>query len=182
MEIWIALLRGVNVGGKNRLPMAGLIFELERIGFSQVRTHIQSGNVVFRAPGGTPAMLGAKIGDAIHGRCAFRPHVAVLTKAELVAAVERNPFGKPEGEGLGKALHLFFLDAVPKRVDPTGLNGVKRPSEAWHVDGRIFYLCAPEGFHVSKLAAKVEKLLDVQATARNWHTVSKILELVNEYE
>jgi uncharacterized protein (DUF1697 family) len=182
MTVFLALLRGVNVAGKNRLGMAELVRELERVGCRDVRTYVQSGNVVLRAPGMPRASLAAKIADAIAARFGFRPHVAVLSAAEFARAARQNPLFATAGAAEGRALHFFFLDAVPKRVEATRLEALRGPREAWAIRGRTFYLFAPDGFHASKLAANVEGVLGVRATSRNWRTVGRLLELAGRAE
>lgn len=177
MTTWIALLRGVNVGGKNKLPMADLTAALASDGFSAVKTYIQSGNVVFQASTGTADSIAKSIGDTVQKRFGFRPHILVLSGAELARAVAENPF--PEGIDIqeGKLLHLFILDARPANIDEDGLNSIKLASESWACRDRFFYLFTPDGFGNSKLATRAERLLGVPATARNWRSVVKILEL-----
>ncbi len=179
LETWIVLLRGVNVGGKNKLPMKELVALLETLGFSDVKTYIQSGNVVLRGAKGPAPKLTATIASAIEETFDFRPGVVALTKEELAKAAAANPFPEAEGAQDGKSLHLFFLGEVPKKVDADGLDAVKIPSERWRVVDSVFYLHAPEGFGNSKLAAKAERYLGVPATARNWQTVGELLKLAN---
>jgi len=177
MNSYVALIRGINVGGKSSLPMKELTQALQRIGCHNVRTYIQSGNVVFQSDA-IAARLGEEISDEI-GRCrSFKPHVLVLEKLEFKQAVENNPF--PEGESDPKALHLGFLDSVPSHPDLQALEALRAPSEKIELIGRVFYLFAPNGVGRSKLAAKSEKALAVPMTDRNWRTVVKIMSLLEE--
>lgn len=191
-KTWIALLRGVNVGGKNRLPMKELVVEIETLGFTDVKTYVQSGNVVFRgsaaetgpgAPsvGEIAASIALSIATCIKNKFGFQPGVIVIGKQELAVAAASNPFPDAEKELEGRALHLYFLDIstkdVPPKLDARSLDAVKRPSERWQVIGSVFYLHAPEGFGNSKLAARAERCLGVPATARNWRTVCEVLKL-----
>ena len=172
METYIALLRGINVGGKHRLPMKDLVRIVEEAGCRDVRTYIQSGNVVFRAGKQDRQTLARQISQkisAIHGSA---PKVQ-LSGDELREAAAGNPFPTEEG----KALHFFFLDAPAKAPDVAGLTGLKAASEEFKLHKDIFYLYAPEGIGRSKLAAKAEQCLGVPATARNWNTVRKLLEM-----
>jgi uncharacterized protein (DUF1697 family) len=179
-QVWIVLLRGVNVGGNNKLPMKQFAALLETLGFTDIKTYIQSGNAVFRGPKGPPAALADAIASAIEETFDFRPSVVVLTKDDLAKAIAANPF--PEGDdGDGRTLHLFFLGETPKKIDAASLDAVKRPTEHWKTIGPFLYFHAPEGFGTSKLAAKLsskaEKCLGVPATARNWRTVRELLKL-----
>ena len=181
MESWIALLRWVNVGGRNKLPMKQLAAELEALGLSGVKTYIQSGNVVFRCPNDRAANLATEIGAAIKAKFGFEPSVAVISVNELAQAKADNPFPEAVDEsanaGNGKNLHVFFLSGIPFPLDRDRLEALRRPSERWEIKGSVFYLHTPEEFGNSKLAAQVEKILKVTATARNWSTVCALLDL-----
>ncbi len=176
MTIWIALLRGINVGGKNILPMKELVRDLESLGLEDVKTYIQSGNAVFRAASVDAVGLGAEISATIEKRRGFRPQVLLLAAGELQDAVAANPF--PEAEAEPKTLHLSFLAAPPPAPDLEALRAARAPSERFHLSDRVFYLHAPDGIGRSKLAAKAERLLGVAITGRNWRTVSKLREMV----
>lgn len=171
----IALLRGINVGGKNVLPMKELARILESLGLEDVRTYIQSGNVVFRTARKPAKALAATISAAIEERHGFAPRVLVLGRDELDAAMAANPF--PAATAAPKSLHLSFLESVPRRPDTDAIEELCSSTEEWSLEGRVFYLHAPEGIGRSKLAARVESLLGVPATARNWRTVEKLAEL-----
>lgn len=177
MKSYVALIRGINVGGKNSLPMKELTQAVEDIGCHNVRTYIQSGNVVFHSAA-TAARLSEEIADEIVRRRGFKPHVLVLEKSEFKRAVDNNPF--PEGGSDSKALHLGFLDSVPSSPDLQALEALRVPSERFELMGRVFYLLAPDGVGRSKLAAKSEKALGVPMTDRNWKTVSKIVSMLDE--
>lgn len=178
MPVWIALFRAVNVGGNNKLPMASLVSLLEEAGCSDVRTYIQSGNAVFHCEETDARVLAGRIGDAVLAKHGFRPGVIVLDAAELEHAVRKNPY--PEAEADPAKLHLFFLSDRPKAPDLDALNNVKVESERFALDGNLLYLHAPGGVGRSKFPAKVELALGVKATARNWRTASKLLEITRE--
>ncbi len=175
MNTWIAFLRGINVGGKNRLPMKDLKIALESVGLSQIQTYIQTGNVVFSHANAKPSKLAASIADAIESGHGFRPGVMVLSLADLHAAADGNPFGN--GEALDKTLHLYFLKASPTAPDFARIDALKADTESYKLKGQVFYFHTPGGFGKSKLVQRVEALLGVAATARNWRTVTKVLEL-----
>lgn len=181
METRIALLRGVNVGGRS-LPMAELREDLAGLGLEDVRTYIQSGNVVFRDPDRTDdGASAARIADAIEDRHGFRPRVLVLSVDRFRAALEANPF--PEAEAAPRTLHLFFLaEEAPREVDLGALEALSTDTERFHLGDRVFYMHAPDGFGRSKLAANAESLLGVPATARNWRTVARLREMIEEME
>ncbi len=172
----VALLRGINVGGKNKLPMASLRSLLEALGLEDVETYIQSGNVVFSAPKRGASKIGERITSAIAGEHGFAPQVMVVSGERFLAAVEANPF--PEGMDAPKSLHLFFCEAAPKGADIAKLDAAKKPNERYAIDGDVFYLHAPDGIGRSKLAGLVERALGVKTTARNGATVAKLVEML----
>lgn len=175
MTTLIALLRGINVVGNNKLPMKALSALLTEMGLHDVRTYIQSGNVVFRCDQKNKAALAAKISSAVEVQHGFAPRVLLLDAAELREAIAVNPF--PEATADPKSLHLFFLADVPQHPDLNSLEAIRTDSERYKLAGKVFYLHTPEGFGPSKLAARVEKLLGVPTTARNWNTVRKLAEM-----
>ena len=175
MTIWIALLRGINVGGHNRLPMKELTALLENIGCTGVTTYIQSGNVVFGKTGSKAGQLSRLIGETIKKSHGFEPEVHLLSMKELERAVQENPF--PEAETDPKTLHLSFLSENPASANLSAMNEIKADSERFSLQGSVFYLHAPDGIGRSKLAAKAEKLLGADMTGRNWRTVTKLLAL-----
>ena len=175
MKTWIALLRGINVVGRRTLLMKDLAAIFERGGFESVRTYIQSGNVVFESERGSARTLAAEIGELILRKSGFRPHVIVLSVAELERAVRGNPF--PQADADHKSLHLFFLSAKPPRPDLAALARLKKGREGFALEGKIFYLYTPHGFAVSDLHDKVERFLGVDATARNWRTANQLLSM-----
>jgi uncharacterized protein (DUF1697 family) len=175
MHTWIALLRGINIGGRNILPMADLTRILESLRLQNIRTYIQSGNAVFESTRKVPRRLSNQIADKIHLDRGFRPQVVVLGAGELRQAVAGNPFSEAAAEP--KTLNLFFLTSLPSAADIVSLDRVKASSERFLLSGRFFYLHTPDGFGKSRLAGQVERHLGVPATARNWRTVEKLMEM-----
>lgn len=177
MNTWIAFFRGINVGGKNLLPMKQLQNDLKSLNCVNVRTYIQSGNVVFQSTGRTAPPLAKKIAAKIETQHGFRPHVLILNKQQLQKAVTANPFSDAIAEP--KSLHFFFLAEPPTCPDLTAIEKAKAPTETYHLAENVFYLSAPEGIGRSKLAASVEKHLGVVTTARNYRTVAAVLSLAD---
>jgi uncharacterized protein (DUF1697 family) len=175
LKTWIALLRGVNVLGNRKLPMKDLAALLENNGLRCVRTYIQSGNVLFRSSKRSARALSTQIARLIRTKAGFEPQVMVLSEQELAAAVRGNPF--PAAVRDHKSLHLYFLSERPTNPDLYSLARLNRGREAFALKGGVFYLHTPEGFAASKVRAKVEHCLGVQATARNWRTVNQLLEM-----
>jgi uncharacterized protein (DUF1697 family) len=174
MTTYLALLRGVNVGGHQKLPMASLRELLEGHGCAGVRTYIQSGNAVFRSRR-TAGWIAKQLTAAVGTRHGFEPRTLVLTLAELEQAAAGNPF--PEADRHPHTLHLFFLADTPARPDIASLDAIRTRTERFVLTPRVFYLLTPDGFGRSKLAARVERALGVEATARNWRTVQTLLDL-----
>jgi uncharacterized protein (DUF1697 family) len=175
VKTFIALFRGINVGGSHMLPMKELKWLLEKFGCVEVHTYIQSGNVVFRSGIADAESLATQLTQAVSRTHGFSPRVMVLTLRELEGAVAGNPFR--EAEENPKSLHLFFLAASPKAPDLKSLHALQAETERFALKGRVLYLLTPEGFGRSKLAARVERLLGVEATARNWRTVTTLLDM-----
>lgn len=173
MNTYIALLRGINVGGNHLLPMKELQLLFGQNGCIDVRTYVQSGNVVFRSDRPGRDRLAERIAAAVSRGHGFEPHVMVLSTGELERAAAANPF--PEADTDPTSLHLFFLAAPPAKPDLAALEALRAPTERFELKGGVFYLHAPEGFGRSKLAQRAERLLGVAATARNWRTVKSLL-------
>jgi uncharacterized protein (DUF1697 family) len=175
MKTYIALFRGINVGGSHMLPMKDLKLMLEQNACVDVRTYIQSGNVIFRSTMSDVERLAKRLTAAVSKSHGFEPRVLVLTRAELESAAAGNPF--PEASENPKSLHLFFLSEAPQKPDLKACETLKAKTERFELKGPIFYLHTPEGFGTSKLAGRAERLLGVAATARNWRTVTTLLEM-----
>ena len=165
MEKFVVLFRGINVGGNNILPMKELKVLLLALGYSEVETYIQSGNVVLVAE----KVDLAQISSAIESKYCFRPNVMVLSKKEFIAAVNNNPYVSDEG----KTIHFYFCEGRPQ-ADLAKLELYKSNAEQYAIKNKVFYLHAPDGVGRSKLAAKAEACLGVPATSRNLNTVNQL--------
>lgn len=176
MATWIALLRGVG-GGIRPLPMRDLTAALAGSGLKDVRTYIQSGNVVFSSAK-SAARLADEIERCIEKKFGFHSKTFVLSVGELQRAASGNPF--PQADKAPQTLHLFFLAKPAKTAQLDAMNELKAKSEQFELTNKVFYFYAPDGFGISKLAAKAERLLGVDATARNWRTIGKLLELAKK--
>jgi uncharacterized protein (DUF1697 family) len=175
MKTWIALFRGINVGGTGILPMKTLAALLGGLGFAQVTTYIQSGNAVFLSAESNADKLAKRIERAVLAKCGFQPRVLVLSASDLERAVKANPF--PQAEAQPASLHLMFLAESPANPDLAAMKKAKTQTEDFALHGKVFYLLTPDGAGKSKLAARAESWLGVAATARNWRTVSKLIEM-----
>lgn len=158
------------------MPMAELRKILSGLGLANVRTYIQSGNAVFSAPADKVDGLDRRIARALSQGRDFSPAVQVLTAAQLEAAAAANPYSVSDP----KTLHLAFLAKPPGSFNSERLHAIKASNEDFMLIGSVFYLNAPDGIGRSKLAASVERLLEVSATGRNWRTVSKLLAMAED--
>ncbi len=174
MNTYITLLRGINVGGKNILPMKELAAMLETLGCENVRTYIQSGNVVFQSRKGLAEIEAAAISKKIMDKKGFEPRVLLLDVATFQEAINNNPFPTDNG----KILHFNFLTSPANQPDLDLLEAVKKDTEQFLLKDMVFYVYAPDGIGRSKLATVVEKALGVPATARNWNTVNKLAKMI----
>ncbi|MFT2092371.1 DUF1697 domain-containing protein [Paraglaciecola sp. 2405UD69-4] len=177
MKQFIVLLRGINVGGKNSLPMKHLSSLLMAMGCSEVKTYIQSGNVSLFHQSENAELLASEIKANINSKFGFNINVMAFTAESFSDLANSNPFKNAELEP--KTLHVYFLAKPAASADLQSLMGLKAASETFELLGTAFYLHAPDGIGRSKLAAKVEKYLGVAATARNWNTVSKLLSMTD---
>ena len=171
-DIQAALLRGVNVGPAKRVAMADLRALVGDLGYHDVRTLMNSGNVVYRAPGVTPAVAAARIEAALAERLGVSCRVVVLTAAELAAAVAVDPFA-------GVAVNPSrLLVAVP--ADAAGLAALAPlaaldwGAEALVLGRRVTYLWCPDGVIASRVSAAVNAALGDGVTSRNWTTMVKL--------
>jgi uncharacterized protein (DUF1697 family) len=171
----VALIRGVNVGGKKKVPMSELKSQLSSLGLEDVVTYVQSGNVVFRGPRGDVA---SRIEKRIAETFGIDVRVLLRTPAELAKIAKDNPFLKRESDHL--RLHVVFLDGKPTAKAVAQLDPGRSPPDEFRVRGREIYLHLPNGAGRSKLTIDYfERRLGVAATARNWKTVLKLVELTS---
>ncbi len=174
---YVALLRGINVGGKNSLPMKALRELLRSIGCEHVETYIQSGNAVFRHRAKANSVA-AKLTKAIEAEFEFRPQVLVLPAAHFRKIVEVNPLATAAADP--KHMHIWFFSEPAERADKQKIEALREESETVAFTDTAFYLHAPNGIGRSRLASAVEKCAGVPATARNSRTLSKILTMLDE--
>jgi uncharacterized protein (DUF1697 family) len=175
----VALLRGINVGGKNILPMKDLAAMFVAAGCTGVRTYIQSGNVVFSAPAAVVHQLPDRISKAIEKRFGYRIPVIVRTSNDLARAIRDNPFLKPGVDE--KPLHIYFLADLPVAAAIAALDANRSAPDVFHVRSCEIYLHLPNGMARTKLTnAYFDSKLNTISTARNWATVQKLLAMMEE--
>lgn len=173
----IVLLRGINVGGHRRVAMAGLRELLTSLGYVDVQTHLQSGNVVLRS-GIRPERLARRLEQELAAGLGLEIRIVVRTRDELADVIDRNPLGAVATD---PSRHLVsFLSAAPDPNVVRELDGVDVAPEQFAVSGREIYAWHPHGINKSRLAKVLsEERLGVTATARNWNTVTKLLALAD---
>jgi uncharacterized protein (DUF1697 family) len=174
MPSFVALLRGVNVGGNKKLSSSDLKAACESAGLQNVRTYLQSGNVVFRSRG---AVSAKRIEDAIREQAGVETRVVLRSAAELKSIIDATPF---HGEYNPSAILVTFLDRELSPEVRSMLEALVK-SEELHFAKRELYVYYPAGIATSKLSnAMTEKKLGVVATARNWNTVNALLGMMEE--
>jgi uncharacterized protein (DUF1697 family) len=177
MNTYISLLRGINVTGNKVIKMADLQKLYESLKFKNVQTYIASGNVVFQSPETDVQKLRRKIQKKIQEKFGFDVGILVITPKQLEKAIKQNPFpnAKPN------MLCFNFLSEAPANVPMDEINARKDPAEQVKIIGDVLYHHCPIGFGKTDVTnAFLEKKLNVVATARNWNTVNKLLEMGKE--
>jgi len=171
-------LRGVNVSGKNKLPMAEFCTALTAAGFSKVQSYIQSGNIVLEAADNlSEGDVSKAVSNVLSETFDIQTSVMLLTEARLRQAAAANTLGQEFDKA--NWMFLFFLSDEPTAPDLDKLAELTTENERWELFADVFYVFAGDGAGRSKLIARAEKLLGVSATARNWKTVQKLIEMTD---
>lgn len=175
MTACVSMLRGINVAGKNRAGMDELKKLHESLGLGNVRSYIQSGNVVFECDPKEVTELAERIGREMKRALGLEITVILRTREELQKVVEGNPFTDKDTD----RLHVAFLATVPLNVPQDRIDGAKAGPEELFVSGREIYLFCPNGYGRTKLSNNFfERVLKTTATTRNWKTVNRLLEMM----
>ncbi|GHC32954.1 DUF1697 domain-containing protein [Streptomyces cinnamoneus] len=178
MTTYVALLRGINVGGKKRVPMQALRGMLTDMGGEAVRTHLNSGNAVFTHPEADEATLAATLEGAIERELGFSVTCLVREAGEMRRVVDANPFA---GRAVDPSRFLVIFLAGP--ADPATVADLAPAAyapEEFALGEREVYLHCAEGIRDSKLAKVLtERRLGTAATARNWNTVTKLADMAH---
>jgi uncharacterized protein (DUF1697 family) len=176
MPTYVSLLRGINVSGRNRIPMADLRALYEAHGHHDVTTYVQSGNVVSRSNARSTTAVARAIERAITDDLGLDVTVLVRTPAQLAKLVDQNPL-VDDGVDPTK-LHVTFLASKPARAKIDGMDGRRYAPDEFVVVGDAVYLVCPNGYGQTKINnAYFERGLGVAATTRNWKTVNQLVEL-----
>ncbi len=178
MARYVALLQGINVGKHKRIAMADLRELVEGLGHADVKTHLNSGNVIFTAEDRADAQLAREIEDAIRAQLGLEVPVVVRSGEELANIVANNPF--PDAAADHKTLHVPFLGEPPAPERVAALAEVKRGDVDFRVVGADVYLHYPNGLSgATFLPTGLGKALGVVATSRNWRTVTRLADMAN---
>ena len=180
MKTYVTILRGINVSGHNMIKMADLKKMFETLPFENVRTYIQSGNIVFNAKPENDQNLEKLIHDSIQKTFSFSVPVIVLEEKELKIVQQNNPFLTERNEDAAK-LHVTFLDAIPEKdlFDKLKEKANFSPDE-WILDGKTIYIFCPNGYGKTKLNNNFfENKLKVTATTRNWKTINELVSMTD---
>lgn len=173
MPRFVCLLRGVNVGGKNKIAMVELRALVKSLGCRDVRTFIQSGNVVFSTD---KTVIADDLQDAVEARFGLETVVVLRSAAELEQVVHDNPF--PEAERA--RIHVGFMPVWPSPEAAAALDHARFLPEEFIVSGRELYLYLPAGIARTRLPGYLDRMLKTPATLRNWNTVTKLLGLLTD--
>ena len=174
----MALLRGINVGRNKRIAMSDLRALVGGLGYADVSTHLQSGNVIFTGGRKSSDRMAAELSDAIRDRLGMSVSVIVRTGAELAAVVANNPM--PEHTADHKKFMVAFLDTEPPADAFDAIDPADYEPDQFALVGREVFIYYPNGLMASKLSNEHwEKRIGVVATTRNWRTVTRLLELAS---
>jgi uncharacterized protein (DUF1697 family) len=173
----VAFLRAVNVGGRNRVPMKELRELLESLGLSDVRTYVQSGNVVFTAPSRGAGALANELEKAVADSFGVKANVLLRTKSQLEKVASRHPFAADDPEPTH--LHVLFLHDRPTKANIGRLEQDRFLPDRFEVKGQEVFVHYPNGQGRSKLTIDYfERRLDTVGTARNWKTVLTLRDML----
>jgi uncharacterized protein (DUF1697 family) len=182
MGVIVAMLRGVNVGGHNKIKMQELRALCASLKLRNAQTYVQSGNVVFRTEERDLELLTKRMETGIGKKFGFRPSVILRTTAEMRGVIARNPFAKRRGIEPGKLL-VTFLVGEPSAEAREKLREMKPEPEELRIDGREVYIYFPNGMGRSKLPwPAIGEILKTSGTGRNWNSVMKLLEMAEQME
>lgn len=174
MPTFIALLRGINMGGHKKVAMSDLRALVEEIGFSDAQTLLQSGNLVFSGPSKPTATLEAQLEAVLLKRLTLKTAVLIRSAAEWKKVIASNPFAD-EAKRDPSHLALMLLKNKPSVAAVAALKKAIIGREYFEADGRALYAYFPDGFGTTKFTtALIDRTLSTTATARNWNTVVKI--------
>jgi len=179
----IALLRGINVGGKNIIKMADLKDELSKMGLENVQTYIQSGNILFQS-NDNEKVLKERMEQKIEGKFGFKVPVVLRNLQEMNEIVTQCPYSEQEVETAKsqtdrEVFYLIFFDEVPSEEELERFTNTKSSRESFQLIGKNMYLLLNDGVRFAKISVALQKTKNIH-TIRNWKTVNKLMELANK--
>lgn len=174
MTTYIVLLRGINVGGNKVVKMQTLRTMLIKAGFTDVKSYIQSGNLVLTS-NQTARRVGETISSLFPTTFGFESRVSIRNIDEWNCMIAKNPY--PEAGEIPKSLHAVILDDDPTDAALAEFEAKAGDTDSFTLRNRVLYLYTPDGFGTSKLALSLDKVLKVPLTARNWRTVQTLQEM-----
>lgn len=176
MKKFIALLRGINVSGQKEIKMSDLKLLFEEIGFKDVQTYIQSGNVVFSSKEISVDKLELKISSIIKRKYGFDVKIVVISPEEMEYVLKNNPFLKKKKDE--DKLYVTFLSKIPSDENIENMHSIDYSPEEYFIEGKHLYLFVPNGYGKARINNNLfENKLKVSGTTRNWKTVKAISEL-----
>ncbi len=180
MQNYISLLRGINVSGRKLIKMDALRKSYESIGFNQVHSYLQSGNVLFRAESADTDEMQQRISRQIEKDFGFSVAILVLGTEELHKIIEGNPFSRDKEKDTA-FFYVSFLSAVPQKIDYNSIEAKKLSGEEIIIAGKVIYFYCPKGYGQTKLNNNfLEAKCGVAATTRNWKTTLALCGLARE--
>lgn len=180
MKKYISILRGINVNGKNVIKMDELRKLFELLGFTDVRTYIQSGNVLFNSISSNKIKMISQIKASINRKFGYDVKGLIKTKDEIEKVINQNPFLKLDNVDI-KKLYVTFLERIPEKEFIDSLIPNKNTNDVYKIIGTEIYLYCPGGYGKTIFSnTYIEKKLGLKATTRNWETVNKLLQLASE--
>jgi len=175
MDRYVSMLRGINVGGNNKISMQVLKEVYASLKLEEVQTYIQSGNVAFSTTFSVPEVK-TKIEKEIKKKFGFDVFAIIRSKKEIANIIKNSPY-KPKDE---TKLYVVFLSRAPKQIPMEELNSAKSKDEEFSIAGREIYFSCPNGYGVTKLSNNFfERKLKVEATTRNWRTVNRLHKMLS---
>jgi uncharacterized protein (DUF1697 family) len=180
MQTYISILRGINVSGQKLIKMSDLQELFSALGYKNIKTYIQSGNVIFQSTKKNTAALATEISKAITANYQFTVPVLVKSKQEIEETIKHNPFVKRTNIDLSK-LHVTFLSATPDAALVSKIADINYDDDEFIVDENIVYLHCPKTYGNTKLSNNYfENKLKVTATTRNWKTVNELFSIAEK--
>lgn len=180
LQVFISILRGINVSGQKKILMSDLKGLYENLGFKDVATYIQSGNVIFKSNEKLPDTgFAKKIEEAIEKKYDFKVPVVIRSEEEMKKTISSNPFLKEKNND-SKRLYVTLLSEIPAKENVESIENIDFSPDKFIIIGKEIYLCVPNGYGETKISNNFfEKKLKVKATTRNWNTVNKLSDMAS---